>query len=100
MIFMSPMKSQVLSLQDNWLKIKEMAASLAGKDMNENLEWGQPENEDRDDGQAKGFRRKLKHVATSGSHLNIPDKEKKQFYNTIAKEGKKEMHLRGHYKGA
>ena len=97
MIFMACVKSQVLSLQEDWLKIKEMTASLGGKDMGENLELREPGNGDHVDDEAKRSRRKLMDAAMSRAHLNIQDREKKQFYNNIVKEEKK-AHMTVHHK--
>lgn len=89
--FTACVKSQVF-LQEDWLKIKEMAASLGGKDIGENLELEEQGNGDQVDDHAKGSRKKWKDAAMSREHLNFHSREKKQFYNNIVKKEKKAHH--------
>ncbi|CAI9177825.1 unnamed protein product [Rangifer tarandus platyrhynchus] len=88
--FMACVKSQV-SLQEDWLKMKEMAASLGGKDVGENLELEEQGNKDQVDDHAKGSRKKWKEAAMSRKYLSIHSREKKQFYNIVKKEKKAQM---------
>ena len=88
--FTDCVKSQV-SLQEDWLKMKEMAASLGGKDVGENLELEEQGNKDQVDDHAKGSRKKWKDAAMSREYLSIHSREKKQFYNIVKKEKKAQM---------
>lgn len=96
---MACVKAQVLSLPNDCLKIREMAPSVEGKDMGENLESGETGNRDHVDEPAKGSREKLRCAVTSSVLLNIQDIKKKKFYNNIAKE-KKKAPLAGQHKCA
>lgn len=96
---MACVRAQVLSLLDDWLKIREMAASVEGKDMGENLESGEIGSRDHVDGPAKGSRKKLRYAAVSSVLLNIQDIKKKKFYGNIVKK-KKKSPLAGQHKCA
>lgn len=99
-IFMAYMKSHILSLQEDCLKIKEMAISLVEKTMDENLELGEPGNGGDVDDHTKGPRRKLKYALTPSVHLNTEAREKRQFCNNVAKGEKGKLHMTGYHKGA
>lgn len=70
---MACVRGQALSLQEVLLRIKEMAASLGGKDRGENLELGVTGNGDHVDDLAKESRKKLRCAATSCVCLHVQD---------------------------
>ena len=73
MIFMAYGESQLLSLQEDWLEIKDRADSLGGDDMVKNLELREPGNGEHVEDQIKRSRRKPKLAAPSSTHLNTQD---------------------------
>lgn len=85
---MACVRAQVLSLLDDWLKIREMAASVEGKDMGENLESGEIGSRDHVDGPAKGSRKKLRYAAVSSVLLNIQDIKKRNSTIILPKKGR------------
>lgn len=62
-----------IAFAEGLLRIKEMAASLGGKDRGENLELGETGNGDHVDDLAKESRKKLRYAATSCVCLHIQD---------------------------
>lgn len=93
--FTACVKSQVFR-QEDWLKMKEMAASLGGKDIGENLELEEQGNGDQVDDQAKGSGKKRKDAAMSREHLHFQSREKRQFCNNFVKKEKKAQMIAHH----
>lgn len=83
------MKSQVKSLEECWLKMKDLTAPLGEENTDNDLDLGSGDNIYD---QTRGARRKLTDVEKSSVHLNIQDGGRNQFYINIAKEGNKNRH--------
>lgn len=86
-------KSQVKSLEECWLKMKDLTAPLGEENTDNDLDLG---SGDSIYDQTRGARRKLTDVEKSSVHLNIQDGGRNQFYINIAKEGNKKADMTNH----
>ena len=87
------MKSQAVSVQEHWLKTKELADSLAEEDTSGNVE---PLVGDHIADKAEGSWRKLKDVAVPNGHVKLIIERKINSKPTLLKE---RAHQTGYYKG-
>ena len=82
-----------MSLQEHWLKTKELADSLGEEDASDNVE---PGDGDHVADQAEGSWRKLKDVAMSNGDVKLIIERKINSTPTLLK---KRAHHTGYYKG-
>ena len=92
---MACVKSQIKSLEECWLKMKDLTASLGEGNIHNKLESG---GGDSIYDQTRRARRTLADIEKSTTHLKIQDGERHQFYINTAEEGDRKANRTDHLK--